>query len=150
MAITMQDVRARLDPDEVDYGEARRLGPAAIPFLMQLVQGGDPALASKAAYLASLISSDQSTAVLETAAASKEAVVRVAAASGIRNLPDAAAERVLELVRNDPDVGVRKVALQSVARFKSPQLAAKVQKIAEEDSEPFVRELAASTVKQRK
>jgi HEAT repeat protein len=100
--------------------------------------------------LASLISSDQSTAVLETAAASKEAVVRVAAASGIRNLPDAAAERVLELVRNDPDVGVRKVALQSVARFKSPQLAAKVQKIAEEDSEPFVRELAASTVRQMK
>lgn len=51
MSITMNDVRALLDPDEVDYSEAQKLGPEAIPFLMELVQGGDLGLASKAAYL---------------------------------------------------------------------------------------------------
>lgn len=146
MAITMKDVRAHLDPEEVNYSRARRLGSGAIPFLMELVRGGDLRLASKAAYLASLISSDQSMEVLEAAAASPEAVVRVAAASGMRNLSGMNAERLLDLVKDDSDAGVRKVAVQSISRFKSPQLAAKVQKIAEEDPEPFVRELAASTV----
>ncbi len=147
MPITMQSVRARLDPDEPDYAEARNLGPEAVPLLLELVQGEDAGLASKAAYLASMIVSDRSRAVLEAAATSKLAVVRVAAASGIRNLPEADAERVMELMRTDPDVGVRKVILKSVARFTSPQIAAKVQAMAERDPEPFVRDLAASTVK---
>jgi HEAT repeat protein len=147
MSITLSDVRARLDPDEVDYSKARRLGPDALPFLMELVKGGDLNLASKAAYLASMISSDQSMAVLEAAAASKETVVRVAAASGIRNLLEADAEKILKLMKNDPDSGVRKVVLKSVPNFRSPQLVAKVQEMAEKDPEPFVRDLAASTLK---
>lgn len=147
MTITMQDVRAVLTLDEVDYHEARKLGPEAIPFLKKLVQGGDLNLASKAAYLATLITSERSTEVLEAAAASQEPVVRVAAASGIRNLPERDADRVMERLRDDPDAGVRKVALKSVSTFKSPRLAAKVQKMADEDPEPFVRELANSTAR---
>jgi HEAT repeat protein len=150
MPITMKDVRAWLDADEVDYANAKKLGPAAIPFLMELVQGGDLGLASKATYLASLIRSEQSVAVLETAAARNEPVLRVAAASGIRNLPEVQAERVLDLLRNDPDAGIRKVVLKSADRFRSPQVAAKLQQMAETDPEPFVRELAASTVKKMK
>ncbi len=150
MAITMKDVRARLDPDEVDYSKARKLGPEAIPFLMELVQGGNLGLASKAAYLASMILSPRSLAVLKKAAESKEAVVRVAAASAIRNLSEANAAKVMEMIGNDPDPGVRKVALKSASRFKSPRLAAKVQKMAEKDPEPFIRDLAAGTVKEMK
>lgn len=147
MAVTMADVRAQLDPEEVDYARARQLGPDAVPFLMQLVQGGNLGLASKAAYLASLIESDRSADVLEAAATSSEPVVRVAAAAGLRNVPDATAERILERVRTDPDAGVRKVAVQSVARFTSPQLRAKIQQMVEEDPEPLVRELAANTIR---
>jgi HEAT repeat protein len=161
MSITMNDVRAQLDPDEVDYSYAQKLGTDALPFLMDLVKGGDLALASKAAlvkggdlalaskaaYLASLIASDQSTAVLTEAATSQEVVVRIAAASGIRNLPEVEAEKVMKLVSNDPDLGVRKVVLKSVAEFKSPRMAAKLQEMAENDPEPFVRELATSALK---
>ncbi len=150
MSITMKNVRTWLDADEVDYAKAKRLGSAAIPFLLELVQGGDMGLASKATYLASMIESDQSAAVLETAATSRESILRVAAASGIRNLPEVQAEKVLDLLRNDPDAGIRKVMLKSVDRFKSPQLAAKLQQIAETDPEPFIRELAASTSKKMK
>ena len=150
MPITMKDVRTWLDGDEVDYTKAKRLGSAAIPFLMELVQGGDLGLASKATYLASLIKSEQSAAVLETAAARNEPVLRVAAASGIRNLPEVQAERVLDLLINDPDAGIRKVTLKSADRFRSPQVVAKLQQMAETDPEPFVRELAASNVKKMK
>jgi HEAT repeat protein len=150
MAITMQAVRAWLDADEVDYANAKKLGSAAIPFLMELVLGGDLGLASKATYLASLIKSRQSAAVLEAAAARNEPVVRVAAASCIRNLPQAQAERMLDRMKNDPDAGIRKVALRSAVRLTSPRMIAKLQQMAEKDSEPFVRELAASTVKKMK
>jgi HEAT repeat protein len=142
----MENVRAVLTPDEVNYSEAQKLGPEAIPFLKELVGGGDLNLASKAAYLASLIASDQAVEVLEAAATSQEPVVRVAAASGIRNLPEVHAERVMERLQDDPDAGVRKVTLKSVSEFRSPQLVAKVQRIAEADPEPFVRDLAVSTV----
>lgn len=150
MPITMNDVRKWLDADEVDYKKAKRLGSAAIPLLLELVQGGDMGLASKATYLASMIDSDQSAAVLETAATSKESILRVAAASGIRNLPEDQAEKVLDLLRNDPDAGIRKVVLKSVASFRSPQIVEKLQQMAETDPEPFVRELASSTVKKMK
>ena len=150
MAVTMKDVRAWLDADEVDYSKAKRLGAAAIPFLMELVQGGDLGLASKATYLASLIKSEQTEAVLKTAAARNEPVLRVAAASALRNLPEVQAGRVLDLLINDPDAGIRKVTLKSADRFRSSQVMAKLQQMAETDPEPFVRELAASTVKKVK
>ena len=116
-----------------------------------LVKGGDPGPASKAAYLASMILSPRSAAVLKAAAESKETVVRVAAASGIRNLSQANAEKVMDLMKNDPEAGVRKVLLKSVSTLKSPKLAAKVQRMAQKDPEPFVRDLAATAaVKMKK
>jgi HEAT repeat protein len=150
MPITMQDVRAWLDAEEVDYASAQKLGPAAIPFLMELVQGGDLGLASKATYLASLIKGKKSVAVLEAAAARNEPALRVAAASGIRNLPEAQAEKVLDQLKDDPDAGIRKVVLKSAVRLKSPRVAAKLQQMAKSDPEPFIRELAASTAKKIK
>ena len=147
MPITMQDVRAWLDGDEVDYKSAKKLGAAAIPFLMELVKGGDLGLASKAAYLASFIKSKQAAAVVESAAASNEPLLRVAAASGIGNLPLPQAEKLLDLLSEDPDAGIRKVALRSALPLKSSRVAAKIQKMARTDPEPFVRELAASAVK---
>lgn len=146
MPVTMRTVRAWLDAEEVEYVKAKRMGAAAVPFLMELAQGGDLALASKATYLASLIDSEQSAAVLETAAARNEPVLKVAAASGMRNLPDEKAERILELLKNDPDAGVRKVLVKSADRFKSARMANRVQQMADSDPEPFVREMAASAV----
>jgi HEAT repeat protein len=146
MPITMRDVRKWLDAEEVEYTKAKRLGAAAIPFLMELVQGGDLGLASKATYLASLIDSEQSVAVLETAVSSNEPILRSAAASGIRNLPEAQAERILDQLKDDPDAGIRKVMLNSLDRFRSKQIEAKLQQIAQEDPEPFLRELASSTI----
>lgn len=150
MPVTMKDVRAALDPDEVDYAKAKSLGAAAMPFLMELVQGGDLGLASKATYLASLIKSEQTVAVLEAAAARNEPVLKAAAASGIRNLSVAHADRMLGLLKDDPDVGIRKVALQSAAKFKSPTIVAKIRQIAKSDPEPLLRDLAANTVKRTK
>jgi HEAT repeat protein len=139
----MEEIRGWLDPDEVDYGRAARLGPDALPLLHELAQGSDVMLASKAAYLASLIGGEGSMAVLTAAARHSEPAVRVAAASGLRNLEESALERLAEPLLDDEDVGVRKVALHSVAGFESAPLRERVQRMAQEDPEPAIRELAA-------
>ena len=150
MPVTMEDVRAVLDPEEPDYAEAQKLGPEAVPHLKELVQGPDLGLASKAAYLASLIESEGSLEVLTIAATSAEPVLRVAAASAIRNLPERDAERVMDLVMEDKDAGVRKVTLRSAAQLRSPRLAAKIRKLAEHDPESSIRALATEIEQEMK
>ena len=150
MPVTMEDVRAALDPEEPDYAEAQKLGPEAVPHLKELVQGPDLGLASKAAYLASLIESEGSLEVLTIAATSAEPVLRAAAASAIRNLPERDAERVMDLVMEDKDAGVRKVTLRSAAQLRSPRLAAKIRKLAEHDPESSIRALATEIEEEMK
>jgi HEAT repeat protein len=143
MAITMQDVRAWLDPDEPDYaGAARSLGPAALPLLLELVRGGDLGLASKATSLASRIPSDKSVDVLAAAAATAEPILRVAAAGALHHLKPAHAERLLAALETDPDPGVRKVMVKSAAQVKSPRAATLLKQMSAADPEPFVREKA--------
>lgn len=110
MTVTMEDVRAALDPEEPDYEEAVELGPEALPHLQVLVNLGDPMLASKAAYLASLIDDVRAEEVVEDAARNVDPIVRVAAAAAAANLGTTVSSHVLRNLVNDPDAGVRKVA----------------------------------------
>lgn len=153
MTITMDDVRAGLDPDEPDYAAAAGLGPEALPFLDRLVRGADPMLAAKAAYLASLIPGEARSAVVAAAAASAEPTVRLAAAASLRNLDEAEAGRLADVLLDEADVGVRKQALRSVARFArstatpSAAMTERVRRVAETDPEEALRDLAADELR---
>jgi HEAT repeat protein len=143
MPVTIQDVLARIDLDEIDYpAAAAELGPEALPVLEELVEGSDPMLASKAVYLASVISDPGSARVVQRAAQHPDARVRVAAAAGLRNLPEQDAEPHVDELLRDSDVGVRKVALTSAAAFDSPAMTTRVQRLAAHDPEPAMRALA--------
>lgn len=107
MAITFEQVRSALMPEEPDYPAAAKLGSQALPHLKSLVEGGEPMLASKAAYLASLIDDDAAVDVLRAAAASSEPTVRVAAAAGTANLSAGRVEEVQVALATDEDPGVR-------------------------------------------
>ncbi|MGH3117327.1 MAG: HEAT repeat domain-containing protein [Gaiellales bacterium] len=110
MAVTMKEVREALDPEEPNYQQAAALGPEALPHVEALVSSGDPMLASKATYLASLIEDARAAEVVKKAARSTDPVVRVAAAAAASNLGSAGASDVLHELASDPDPGVRKVA----------------------------------------
>ena len=143
MSVTIQDVLDRIDLDETDYpAAAAELGPEALPLLEELAGGGDPMLASKAVYLASVISDPGSARILERAAQHPDARLRVAAAAGLRNLPEHDAAPQVDGLLQDSDLGVRKVALKSAAAFDSPAMTARVQRLAEQDPEPAMRDLA--------
>lgn len=134
MAISMQQVRAALDPDEPRYEQAAQLGHAALPFLRQLIEGDDPALAAKATYLAGMIDGPDVETLLLTAARSNQTLVRVAAAGSARRLRGEPASRVLLSLLDDTDVGVRKVALNSVRGGASNALLERVEALSEPES----------------
>src|SRR5215210_3412217 len=133
MAVTMNNVRAVLDPEEPDYGQVAKLGADALPHLEALVSSGDTMLASKAAYAASLIKDPKSADVVDTAAKSDDPAVRVAAAAAVSNLPAKGANAVLETLAGDPDPGVRKVARNSVPESASRELKQKLEETSEAD-----------------
>jgi HEAT repeat protein len=143
MPVTMEQVRAFLDPEEPDYEQAEQLGPEALPHLEELVGETDALLASKAVYTASLIEHSHSADILRKAAASDRAEVRSAAAGGASNLSPSAASDVLEPLLNDRDVSVRKVALKSVPEEAPSGLQATIQSLSEADSNPAIRELSS-------
>jgi hypothetical protein len=110
MAVTMQNVTSLLSAEEPLYAEAARLGPDALPHLESLVRGSDPLMASKAAYLASLINHEHAADIVHLAARSSNPVIRVAAAAAAQNLTGDATRAVLDTLADDEDHGVRKTA----------------------------------------
>jgi len=133
MTVTSEQVKAALDRE--DYDKAAELGVDALPHLLRFVEGGDPSLAPKATYLAGRIGGPQGAAILELAAASDEAVIRVAAAGGASHLPGEDIDAVLQTLVDDDDPSVRKVALRSVRADASVDLTAKVEVLREHEPE---------------
>jgi len=109
---------------------------------MQLIEEGDPDLASKATSLAGVIDAAESIEAVDKAARSPDPVIRVAAAAALGNLsemPDPLAQGML----NDEDVGVRKLALRSLERQQPAGFKQKAQQMAANDPNPVLREHAA-------
>lgn len=148
MAVTLQQVLNQLDTDEPNYTALAALGPEAVPHLASLVRGEDAGLASKAAYLASLIQSEESVGVLTAAAASAHDVVRVAAASGLRNLSADLALPLADRLLEDADAGVRKQALRAAGRLGLGSLEAKLKSAAAGDADTALRQVASQELKQ--
>jgi HEAT repeat protein len=141
--MTMEEVRAFLDPDEPNYSAAAlELGPDALPYLGELARGEDPLLASKAVYLAGLIGGEEAQPILTDAAEHSDPTVRVSAAASVQNVGD---DQALELGRrllDDDDLGVRKVAVNSAAQIESSDVRGELQKQAESDEDETIRSLA--------
>jgi HEAT repeat protein len=144
----LDEVRRELDKDELDYPKvASELGAEAIPELEALVAEDDPRIASKAAYLAALISDPGSKQVVAMAAGSRHDVVRVSAAAALALLPAEDTTEIAEQLLTDPDTGVRARAARSAMALDRPKLAEHVRTMAVEDADPSLRELAAELAK---
>jgi hypothetical protein len=143
---TLDEVRKELDKDELDYPElAHEYGAAVLPHLKALVAEDEPRIASKAAYLAGIIAGDASLEVVAQAAQSRHDVVRVAAAAAAPSLPAEQGANVTAQLLDDADAGVRIRAMKSAATIDSPALAQRLKAMSEQDNDPDVRGLAAST-----
>lgn len=114
MAVDLEQIRAAIEPEEPDYpGSAKLLGPDALPYLERIITGDHTGLAAKAAYLAGLIGTDKCASAMNKAAASGQAIVRMAAASAARHLPDEYRDSLVLQLVDDADAGVQKIAMRS-------------------------------------
>lgn len=144
MAVMREDVHAALSPDEIDYNAvAEHLGPPAVPILREFIAEGDPAIASKATYLVARIPSDETPDAIQDAAIAAEPLVRLAAASVAPAIGVADAPELLGRLLDDDDVGARKQALDSAARFRDhDEVKVRLERIALGDDEKALRSIA--------
>lgn len=147
MAVTKEDVVRIIESDEPDYGRAARLGAEALPHLEVLAEGRDVGTAAKAVYAASVIGGHKAAAIVEKAAMHPEAIMRIAAASALRNLGAEDAARIAARTLRDSDFSVRKVSLQSAGASRAAALRQAVEEQLKIEKEPFLRNLAEETLK---
>jgi HEAT repeat protein len=140
--VSFEEVRAAVSPDEPDYKSAALLGPDALPHLDRMIFGEDMALATKATSLVGLIRDPRSAPILRRAVAHEWPTVRVAAAAIAPQLDAGDAADVLTPLLQDPDPGIRKVALRSSAYARSESLRAALSIVAKSDPVPELRQLA--------
>ena len=140
MAVDMEQVRAALEPEEPDYPRAAKsLGADALPHLERIITGDQTGLAAKAAYLAGVIGTDKCVPAMQKAAASGQAVVRIAAAAAARHLPDEYRDSLVLQLVDDGDAGVQKVALNSAPAAMSDALKARVDSLRAAAPAPAVK-----------
>jgi hypothetical protein len=114
MPMSLAELKALLDVDEPDYVALAQIGASILPHLQRLATSGQPHLASKAVSLAGMIGGAKGLAVVTSAAASADAVIRVAAAHAAAHLrAEPGVATVLGRLLRDKDVGVIKVAARS-------------------------------------
>lgn len=147
MAITMADVTAVLHPEEPDYAKARQLGPAAVPFLQQIVMHSDQMTATKAAYLAGLIGTEAGAQVVASAASSPNPVLRMSAAAAAKELAQDHAVPILEKLLADSDGGVRHRALKSTAQHLTPALRVRLNHMVQHEANRRIRDDARALLR---
>jgi HEAT repeat protein len=150
MAVTIDDVRAALSPDEPDYDAAARLGPEAVPHLEALILGDDMSLATKATSLLGFIPDPRAASILRLAAGHHWATVRAAAGAVARRLDPEIAAQVLVSLLADSDPGIRKVALLSAPPGSGDQIDVAIARVAETDALPELRQLATEVRSRRR
>ena len=137
------ELREALDRDELDYPAlAAEAGPEAMDDLAALVAEDEPRIASKAAYLATLVDAEASHDVVDLAAHSRHDVVRASAAAALGSLPQDRATPIAEGLLADADAGIRARTVKSLGTFEG-DLRRSLRAVARDDDDPEVRALAA-------
>src|SRR5512142_740526 len=156
MALRLEEGRRRINVDEPDYRRlAATLGAEAVPQLRTLVEEDVAGVASKAAYVLSLLPSPDSLKGLEAAAGNADENVRVAAAAAFANVVSLSAfgggptppEDQLRRLLADPDPGVRKVALRSAQAVGPRAMRSAIEHMASADSEMPLRRAAEDVLR---
>ena len=129
MPVSYARLKEMLDVDEPDYAALAGVAAGAMNHLRKLAASSDASLASKAVSLAGFIDDAGSVAVVESAAKSREPLVRVAAAHAASLMSDRTeTARVVNKLLNDADIGVVKTATRAAMRHTDRGLAANVQR----------------------
>jgi len=146
MSLSLEHVRDALLQNEPPYSELAANGPALLPYLKALAEEAEPSLVARAVYTAGLLDYPESLAILQSAAAHRDPIVRVAVAAAAAGLASQSIVDVIGSLLTDSDVGVRKWSLKTVEEVQPPGLAAKVQEALRNETNPTLRQMAGTTL----
>lgn len=144
MAHTKDELIKMINLDEPDYPEiVARLSKDDIPLLNELATDPNPAIATKAISCLGFMNDERAMIGVEKAAKSSNPVLRVAASHALRNMSSMpAAERVLDKLLDDDDIGVKKFALKTVEASKFSGLKEKVRQMHSKESNEHIKNLS--------
>ncbi|CCH52338.1 hypothetical protein BN8_01332 [Fibrisoma limi BUZ 3] len=147
MALSPTELRLRLSSDEPDYAQlAQLIDGSDVSVLLQLANDPDPMLASKAVYLASLLPNPQAHDIVVTASNSPRALVRIASASALVNLPDEVRYPIADRLIDADDVSVKKLAIKAVEQAAPAALKQKLDRMSRENPSEMIRNLSKTTL----
>lgn len=135
MPMSAEEVRFQLSSIEGDVQMYVDLGPDEVPLLVDLLDDEEPWLASRAVYALARIETPEARAAVEGASESERGELRVAAAVSASMLPTESSDRVLGRLVRDPDVAVRKFAVESVSADNEESIRRAVQELTNSDDE---------------
>jgi HEAT repeat protein len=150
MSKTLEQLRHQLGAIEPDDSTYAGIGPSEIPLLEQLLQDNAAWLASRAVFALSRLSDSRAVTLLSKAAADPRQEVRVAVAASVSNLKPNDANDILLKLLTDPELGVRKFAVQSVSGTHNRAVHAKLRDLETQDPAPWIREIAKSKLRELK
>lgn len=126
MGMSETALRAKLSCEEPVYRDlAASVTEEDLPALRALARGEEEGVATKAIYLASLLEPESAHEIVLEAANSRSELRRIAAGSGMVNLPPEKAERIALRLLDEKNPALKKLVLRGI-RAPSPGLAAKI------------------------
>jgi len=140
--MTLSELKSQLSEIEPTESMYRGIGAAEVPLLRQLLEDKEAWVAARAVDALSRIDTPEAHASVAEAARSPRPELRVAAAVNAPKLSLDQCDRVLDVLLDDTNVGVRKFAISSVSERNSLKVKEKLRSIANSDADRMLRQLA--------
>ncbi len=135
----LREQLSAIEPDDRTY---EGIGPSEVEPLQELLADEEDWLAARAVHALSRIDTDDARRAVVSAADNPRIEVRVAAAASAPTLPAPASDEILSRLLDDPEPGVRKVAITATSRRNSEAVRRKVGEIAAADADTRLRRVA--------
>lgn len=144
MPHTKDELIKMINLDEPDYPAiVAKFTKDDIPFLNELAQDENHAIATKAISCLGYLNDDRAFAGVEKASKSSHPVLRVAATHAIRNMSNRQnAERLLDHLLDDDDIGVKKFTLKTIEASRYSNLKQKVQQMHQKENNEAIKTLS--------
>jgi HEAT repeat protein len=142
MPFTLEQLMNKLSSIEPDEATYDGIGPAEVPLLEELLRHNEAWMSSRAVFALSRVPQGAGVTVLSRAAGDARAEVRVAVAASAMNLRPNDANNILLRLLADPDLGVRKFAVQSVSRLHDANVLNKLRELETRDPADSIRDAA--------
>ena len=144
MALNKEELRLLLSSEEPNYmAIAAQIGTDSIPALDALsTDAADIMTATKAVYLSSLLTDSRAHDVVIKASKSTNALLKIASASALVNLPDTTKYKIAEKLITEENISIQKLVIGSIQTTASSKLKEQLKTLSTSSSSEFIKNIS--------